>query len=279
MKVNVVNVKIAYPELRGTLEHIVYPAFVEPKFDGELSMWTGQHLINKYGKTRCNFPAADRLPSNCILLGELYYNSGKKGALYEFLSHKTDEFLQYVPFDILQVNKTDLQNKPLVERREIMFEVIPKITDIIAADLAMNKEEAMTYAQQWIQRGFEGATVKSLQSLYRTGPCDWVKIKEKDRNIYVVELIDPVKERIQVTVPTVESGCTRVVSVGVKCPLKHKQHLHVGQSVEIEHQGKLPSGSLRHPVFIGIAPTTTSYTTDLKRPWMVDEHEQPKWET
>ena len=79
----------SFPDLRGCLMGVKYPAIVEPKYDGEINIWDGKRLTNRYGKQRWDFPAVNNLP-NEQLLGELYYGDGKKISFYQFLEHKED---------------------------------------------------------------------------------------------------------------------------------------------------------------------------------------------
>ena len=60
MKTGVTNIKVPYPELRGKLSSVRYPALAEVKFDGEYCVihWKrGQNAlaINKNGKCREDF--------------------------------------------------------------------------------------------------------------------------------------------------------------------------------------------------------------------------------
>lgn len=236
------NLKISFPELRGSLDAVRWPAFIEPKFDGELNKWDGRYggyLINKYGKTRSHFPAVNALPKDCQLIGELYYKDGFAGRLYDLLKHKEDDDLNFVVFDAIMSGN-------LLERREWLYANVPNGL-IISAELVHNKKEAEGIANYWMHVGFEGAVVKSLDGQYYEGPCPWVKIKKKDQNDYVITYVDPMLERIEVAVP----GTRTSAIVGVKCPNKYKKDIKMGDIVTIEHQGVLPSGSLRHPVFIG----------------------------
>ena len=93
----------AFPELRGDIRSMRYPAYVEAKCDGELNWFKPDEecLINKSGKIRSSFPITKELSHiKHKLLGELYWGDGKAGALYEFLKHQTDDELKFMVFDV-----------------------------------------------------------------------------------------------------------------------------------------------------------------------------------
>lgn len=237
------NNKIGFPELRGSLAGMRYPAIVEPKLDGELNKLIVDkdevYLINKYGtKREWNVD----LPTGTILLGELVVKDGKAGELYELLKHKKDDNLKFIAFDILQDTGVDVRKRVLERRLEYLRDIC--IVNIHTVDIfpVQNEREAMGTYEMLVSQGYEGAVVKSLSSTYVEGPCSWVKIKHKDRNELPVVSIDPVKERMEV----LHAG----IRVGVKLPSKYKTTIKLGDLVTIEHQGVLASGSLRHPVYV-----------------------------
>ncbi len=120
MKIRKTNNPALFPELRGVTTGIRYPAFVEPKRDGEYCVacvkpdTAATFLINKYGTQRYDCQLTYQLATyalqnniaNAILLGELCYMEGHKGDLYKLLSNKTnDQFLKYHIFDIQAFSK------------------------------------------------------------------------------------------------------------------------------------------------------------------------------
>ena len=251
------NLKIGFPELRGSLAAVRYPAFVEPKYDGELNLWSSKYLVNKYGTVRKDTKLG--LPPNMSLLGELFYGEGKSGALYELLKHKKDDSLSFIAFDMLWLDGYgDIRNMPLVDRRELMF--LKGVPFIIAAKVANSETEVMEIYQRYLDQGMEGVVVKSLDSPFIEGPCSWVKLKHRDRNNLLVNKIDPTKERIEVLSPVPNGSNPNAifndglggwfVPVGLKVSNKDKANLKEMDTVTVEHQGRLPSGSLRHPVYV-----------------------------
>ena len=260
----------AFPELRGRLSQIRYPAYVEAKIDGEMNWYVpmapdmflpgtedAPYLINKSGKMRMDFPVVDELPQiGPKLLGELYWDAGKAGDLYEFLKHQTDDELKYCVFDVNMPG-------PYTHRREWLkknIKTTPHVT-VASAIEVYSKRDAVWNYHNLINEGYEGVVVKNADSRFTMGPCGWVKLKKKDTTNYIVNAIDPDRERIEILVPTVDGDNRKsifshglggwFVPVGVKVSDKDKADLKVGDIVTIEHQGVLSNGGLRHPIFKG----------------------------
>lgn len=242
-----------FPEIRGSLQTLKFPAFGEIKLDGQLAwhIWSGEQevIVGKNGKVTEQFfidgtDKAMKVPEHGITIGELYADRGKFGDLYK-MSDPQFMPLRYRPFDIIQLDGEDLRDKPLIERKEILITMLP---NLVMPKLLNDVNEAIQYAEHVMKLGYEGVVLKNLEERYKVGPCAWVKVKTKDENIYTVQNIDPVQERIEFKVDMV-NGKSRLV--GVKCLHRDKATLKVGDFIKIEHQGVLALGGLRHPVFKG----------------------------
>ena len=246
-------------KLRGSPSALKYPAWVDLKFDGEYT-WavkdvTGKvFLLNKYGLERWDCEATEGLESlvagTFVMVGELYCDDGKLGKLYDLLGRKKDNGLNFTPFDIIELNGQNMTTLPLIDRLEALAFLVGDYRSPggIADDVA----QARQIVDAWIKDGYEGGVIKELDNPLAFGPSRWAKIKMKDQSDYPLHSIDAVKERIEIN----NGG----VIVGCKCCNKDKQVLiQVDQSttknvmIKIEHQGVLKSGSLRHPVYKGIA--------------------------
>lgn len=219
------------PELRGSIEAIQYPCYVEIKRDGEY----------------CVRNIADN-----TFVGELCYKDGKFGDLYKLLSNKKKlEDIVFWAHDCVQFKGLDIRNEPLTLRREALNSLECIYSDNFRINkplLAMNRGDVDTLFKFFTDSGFEGIVVKNTQSRFIEGPCGWVKLKKKDQNEYIVSFIDPVRERIEVSIPQPDGY---VVKCGVKVVNTQKNMLTIGELVKIEHQGVLEGGSLRHPVYKG----------------------------
>lgn len=269
MKVSKASGKtISFPQLRGSIAAMQYPAFAELKYDGEFNYLHyrledyGHHVvcytINKYGTMRCDFPllrlVEKALKANNVnsatFVCEIFWEEGKFGALYDLLSHKKDDLIKLRIFDVIEYQGASTKESTLIERKELMYGIG---VGRWAAQcwVAEDKEDVEKCFKASTDVGYEGIVVKGLESKYINGPCSWVKMKRKDRSDYKVETMDSVKERISVRVPLPTYNTTgSFVDVGVKAPNRYKKHIKVGDMVTIEHQGVLASGSLRHPVLI-----------------------------
>jgi ATP-dependent DNA ligase len=251
------NLSMPVPELRGSLASMKYPAFAELKADGEFTfiIYDGGNIttMNKYNKMRSDFPALNKIKTeleqhnvkSCTLLAELVYGPGKRNALYELLKNKESDSLGLYPFDILDLDGARLDNLPLVDRKEHLIDILGNLAGQVT--MVHNKSQAEDCFKNAVLCGWEGVVIKSMDGKLRGGPCDWVKMKMKDRTDYQVWTVDSTQERIEVQVPSANGGIT---IVGCKAPMRYKGHIKIGDIVTIEHQGVLESGSLRHPVLI-----------------------------
>lgn len=252
------------PELRGSLAGMRYPAFCEVKLDGEFNFiqynGTDIRTVNKYGTQKTSFPELQQMfyaldgnkVKSAILLCELYWDQGKAGDLYKLLSHKIDNNVHIHVFDVLEKNGHSVSHLPLIDRKEMLWEMVGpwQIRDTIVH----NVQEIEACYNSVVSKGYEGIVVKSLDSPLILGPCSWVKIKYKDRTDYKVNLVEKDKERIEVLVPYRKGyppgQMTDHIKVGVKASNRYKKYIREGDIVTVEHQGVLESGSLRHPVLI-----------------------------
>jgi len=136
-----------------------------------------------------------------------------------------------------------------LERRSWLIENISPTPHVRIVDSSrvMTKDDVRLHYEHYVNAlHYEGIVVKSADSRLIMGVSPWVKLKKKETSDLEVISIDQTQERIEVLV---HNG-TASKGVGVKVMNKVKATLKVGDIVEIEHQGILSKGGLRHPVFI-----------------------------
>lgn len=252
--------KAPYPEIRGSLGNIQFPAFAEYKFDGEFNIIkyaNGKaYSFNKYGTHREDFRDMTWLEDvlkraevrSASFLCEIFTNHGKLGELYNLLRLKKEgDALRINIFDIFEHNGMDIKSLPYIDRREILQSIMNN-DYVYSGQVVHDAAEAKALFERVTRvEGYEGIVVKNFGDPLVFGPCAWVKMKAKDQNEYTLVDLDSIKERGEVAVP-LPNGSYR--NVGVKIANKYKPMLAVGDTVVIEHQGVLDTGGLRHPVFI-----------------------------
>lgn len=244
-----------FPEMRSSLNQIIFPAWSEIKLDGEYTVMKKplngkSQLINKKGLLREDCEATRLIDEalgkrDAVMIGELYHGEGKAGALYDLLKNQKDDGLRFHPFDIMSIEGTDVSKQPFAVRLQILSEYITPLGVRVES-----KDEVITAFNEAVELGFEGTVIKNFNEPLIFGPCGWVKMKKKDRNDYPVSKIDRVRERIEVLVPYSSGSETTTKTCGVKVASPIKSTLKEGDVVTIEHQGVLSGGGLRHPVFI-----------------------------
>jgi len=257
MEIYKTDQKIEAPDMIGTKISIQYPAVAEIKIDGEFNLLfvnkeregeVHTFLVNKGGKirTECGITAeAKTLPTSMVLVGELYYEDGKQGALYKLLSHQEDNGLKFMVHDIIEYEDAIMNTESLLDRKELLLTIFKDSSPHIAVskiNMVESSEELDEFYDTVIKEGYEGIVVKGIDSRYIGRRCNWVKIKAKDIGEYKITAIDPTEEKI-----IIQAG----IKVGVKCINSVKCQLKVGDKVLIESLGSLESGSLRNPVLKG----------------------------
>lgn len=85
----------------------------------------------------------------------------------------------YVVFDILYVDGKSVMNRPLLERKEILKDLLVENEFVTAADYFL--EKGKDYFHAALSTGIEGVMAKRLNSLYQPGirSQDWIKIKKR----------------------------------------------------------------------------------------------------
>ncbi len=138
------------------------------------------------------YPIHDALSSfkiNAILDGEVIVanKEGKAdfGALQNWRS-EADGILQYYVFDILWYEGRSLLNVPLIERQEILKEVLPENESIILSQHI--DTDGITFFKSAEKLGLEGIIAKRASSIYLPGKRskDWLKIKTQLRQEVVI---------------------------------------------------------------------------------------------
>lgn len=84
----------------------------------------------------------------------------------------------YILFDILEKNGKPVTSKPLLERKQLLFDTVKEGKNVLVTDFIENSGEL--YYQAIIKKGLEGIIAKKKDSTYIQGARtnDWLKIKK-----------------------------------------------------------------------------------------------------
>ncbi|RUV19982.1 RNA ligase family protein [Mesorhizobium sp. M7A.F.Ca.MR.245.00.0.0] len=164
--------------------------FHEIKYDGfrtELIRdWAGVRAFTKNGHdwSKRYWPvvtAAEQLKADSFILdGEMIAPEPDGRPNFHAMHSRMTwnaELLAYVAFDILWLNDEDLRQRPAIERKEILWDLIKPAKGIIQYSAHVLGGGAEFY-EAVEKMGLEGIVSKRQGSSYRSGPSDiWVKTK------------------------------------------------------------------------------------------------------
>jgi len=133
--------------------------------------------------------AFKQLKLNAVFDGEIVAVNEKGLAVFQALQNwqNTPVQLQYFVFDIMWLDGYDLTRIPLIERKRILKEIIPKDDEILKYSdhvFAGGKE----FFQAAVAQGLEGIMAKKANSIYQVDKRteNWVKIKVNLRQEVII---------------------------------------------------------------------------------------------
>lgn len=171
----------------------------ELKLDGFRTIWTKfDDKVRIY--TRHNneitsrFPELVNLPlqNGTVLDGEIIVTdrNGKpdfEAVMERFMSKKSEHEISFTVFDILYLNGEKITHLPLINRKEILENVIPEDTPLLNK-VKWIEGNAIQYFELIKQHDLEGIVQKRADSSYQINKRsqDWLKvINYKYENVYI----------------------------------------------------------------------------------------------
>ncbi len=124
-----------------------------------------------------------------LLDGEVVVLDHKGRSNFQFLQNyqRTGEGnLVYIVFDLLRIKGKSIMALPLIERKKLLKQSLPKTANIKYSDHIENQGIAFFKAAQ--KQNLEGIVAKDFQSIYKPGQRthDWLKIKTSLRQEAVI---------------------------------------------------------------------------------------------
>jgi bifunctional non-homologous end joining protein LigD len=170
-------------------------AFDDPNWIFEIK-WDGYRAIAELAQSKVKFYSRNgnsfednypdvvdelkKLGINAVLDGEVVVMNENGIPSFQLLQHygtNPNHPIFYYVFDILKLNGKDLTKLPLIERKKILKQVLPKNETIKYSDHVM--EYGTSFFQSAIKKELEGVIAKKADSLYHPGSRtgEWLKIK------------------------------------------------------------------------------------------------------
>jgi ATP dependent DNA ligase domain len=134
--------------------------------------------------------AIAKLTTDVVVLdGEVAVFDEKLVSRFHLLGDDTSGVIStppvFIAFDVLQAGGHDLRNRPLVERRHFLEEIVDGADMVLPCRrLPEDGAEAWHMVEE---RGYEGFVAKDPRSTYRPGPTRaWVKVKVRHEGVFIV---------------------------------------------------------------------------------------------
>jgi len=245
--------KIEFPEMSTNLDRIMLPSAVQAKYDGELVVWSGGCLTNRFGRERFDMPCTEGLPEDLEIMGELYWGSGRRN-FYEAQSHlkQDDPRLKFAMFAFYNADMTYSEQLTLLRLINTTEQ-----RHVVESTTAYSHLEVEYLHKRYMEQGFEGSVIKPLPS---KTPYSWLKWKPDETiDLWVVGIS---KDKSAIAVGredgTILGHCSVLgkeketgLLIGHK-PItgenKEDYLITPDTRVEVKHLGVIPqSGRLRNP--------------------------------
>jgi bifunctional non-homologous end joining protein LigD len=170
----------------------------EIKWDGyrAVGAWDGK-TAELYSRNGLDFSAKfpevfeqlKGLKKQAVLDGEIVAVDSEGYSRFEWLQNwnrKHEGNLTYFAFDLLWADGRDLRSWPLVERKRVLKQILPKKANIRYSDHVL--ANGRTFFETAQNRGLEGIIAKKVKSPYLPGHRgdEWLKIKTHMRQEVVI---------------------------------------------------------------------------------------------
>jgi bifunctional non-homologous end joining protein LigD len=132
--------------------------------------------------------ALERLKVDAVLDGELVALDRRGISHFQLLQNalRAEATLRYVIFDLMFLEREDLRDLTLLERKERLRRLLPKHP--LLAFSAHRPQHGSKFFKQALEQGLEGIMAKRKSSKYLSGArtSDWLKIKTARRQEVVI---------------------------------------------------------------------------------------------
>ena len=284
------------PEWIYEIKYDGYRALTELKDNKvELISRNGMSFNNQFSEIVSSLA---RVNYSAIFDGELVVLDSKGrsdfSAIKSFERSTKNVTLAYFIFDLLELEGHDLTKHTLLERKQILKEVLPSLPNVKYSDHVVGRGiEFFNLAKEQM---LEGIIAKKKTSIYRPGKRskEWIKIKAvKQIKAYIVGFTSTKSKKVGSLalatklghvykyIGNVGTGLTTKELLEIKALIEPKKMAHhpfkrdpnpknpttwvkPKLQVKINYTEKTPEGYLRHPSFNGLVGITLGESKDTK---------------
>jgi ATP-dependent DNA ligase len=199
---------------------------------------------------------------SAIFDGEACAGDGHEGIQAVFAERKRrGGDMALVLFDLLHVDGKSVMREPWRDRRKRLEDLLddhqlPRIAVVPVT------EDAPTLYEAWVGMGGEGIVLKDPASLYRPGERSPAWLKLKSKLTIDAKVTGGSAERIawgdwgeavmlELVYKHPRTGKPARIRQAVRIARHHPFELEVGARASVVCWGVMPSGMLRHPLFLG----------------------------
>ena len=242
-----------------------------------VSKWKGQ--IRLYSRHKNEFTSIFKefqsiaMPDNTIIDCELIAVDDEGKCNFELLQnqyrakHRTAP-LQLVAFDILFYNGVDVRKKPLMQRKQLLAEVIEPSEKLVITQY-VDGTDAVQYFELIRQHGLEGIVMKGKNSRYESSKrsSDWKKviayqydivaiegIRKKEFGVYLSYLNGDYAGMIEFMTKENRSKVYSLINEHQVSETENKIILDKKTLIEVKFRNKFKSGLLRLPLLSSWQP-------------------------
>lgn len=236
-------------------QHVKFPCYIQPKIDGIRAILKGGKFYTRTGKELKGLRHLE-VEHDYTFDGELYISE----IPFEVLSGKVRNYKEepdivYYVFDIPSFERSRYDTRLNVAKEIIKSKVLPTKILQVSTYIAHRKEDLMLYYKMFIERGWEGIMIKSMQHTYQNKRSwDWMKMKKRETtDLICVDIKYGEGKYSNVLGYLICMYGDKEVRVGsgFTDEQRHDFSLYppINKIIEVYFQELTITGVLRHPVF------------------------------